>query len=164
MKIKELLADQLARTSLFEMAYERKNAMMKVDAIEKPLNEHLIKYFYFEDHAKNHWLSEILSFISVIDDIYLKPKSSKLSAKIYYQYLFEHYYGHGDNVLVKKIQKLVKIDYSDCERTGLSYQQLWWAMKQFYLWLCPLLENDKYEEFDVKRKLEELGVKAKKLQ
>jgi hypothetical protein len=170
MKLIDLFADRLLDTKLIEMAISRRDAIGELLAKQKPLNEHLIKYFYFEDQAKNHWMNEIYSFISDVNWLYLKPKSKKLSKEMYFEYLFEAYYGHGTNVLTGKIGNFTSGEYRNCQKSGLSIEQVWWAMKQFYTWLCPILESDKYQEMlkannqFIENKLNELQKQASTLQ
>lgn len=169
MKLHELFADKLLQTPLMEMAVERADAIKKIMNIEYRLNENLIKYLYFDDQAKNHWITEIKGFILPIDDILLKPKNKRLSKEIYFKELFENSYGQGTQSIIKRIKSFLVKDYSKCGRTGLSIEQVHWAMKQFYIWLCPLLEADEYsnqsdeDERLVQSILDELIIKAKRL-
>jgi hypothetical protein len=144
--ILDILADKLLATPIMEMARDRAFAIQTVANKQYVLNAHIIKYLYFNDSAQNHWLKEISGFITEINRIYLKPKSTRLSKKVYFDKLFEDDYGHGTNILEDIIDDMVSNDYKNSSTSGLSIQQVWWGMKQFYMWLCPLLETDNYRQ------------------
>lgn len=145
MKIIDIIADNILNMPIMEMARKRADAIKIVESKQRPLNEHLIKCFYFEDQAKNHWISEISSFIMEIDDIYLKPNERRLSQQIYYNILYDQLFGHGVQVIRKWLMYFTSTSYSQTSRTGLTIEQVSWCLNQFYMWLCPLLEKDLYE-------------------
>lgn len=169
MKLIELFADKLLTTPLMEMAMERATVVAHIASFERKLNEHIIKYCFFEDQARKQWLSEISTFIEEINDVFLKPKNRKLDKQVYYDKLFEDFYGHGDSTVERIIKKFVKEDYSKTSRSGLSVWQVHWCMKQFYEWLCPLIATKEYSElinenqFILQNKLDELKEKASHL-
>lgn len=146
MRIFEIIADSWYSSNLLEMARNRADAVRIVESKQRQLNEHLVKYFYFDDQSKNHWVSEMLNFIGELDDIYLKPKNTRLSSKIYYDVLFDALFGHGTQVIKKWIQRMVTNEYKNTQMTGLTIDQVWYCIHQFYEWLCPLLGNDVYSD------------------
>ena len=103
MRIFEILTDKILDLPLFEMAMERKHVIQNVRGLSAPLALHLIKYYAFDDQAKNHWLSEITSFLEQIDSYTLKPKGKKLDGSQYYSLLWDEPLGNGVEWLEKTI-------------------------------------------------------------
>jgi hypothetical protein len=146
MKIIEIIADTILTMPIMEMARKRADAIKVVESKQRPLNQHLIKCFYFDYQSKNHWISEISGFIMELDDIYLKPNDRRLPQNIYYDILYNQLFGHGVQVIKKWLMYFTSSSYSNTRRTGLTIEQVSWCLNQFYIWLCPLLEKDLYEQ------------------
>lgn len=169
MRIFEIIADSLLDTKLMEMAMARAAATQLVTNKQKIINDHLIKYLYFDDQASTHWSVELTGFIREINNIYLKPKSTRLNKKVYYDRLFEDFYGHGTNVLEDTIDDFIRKNYKFIKLSGLTIQQTWWCMKQFYEWLCPLLSEDtfriqyKNDQSLIPNKLDQLRIQSKQI-
>jgi len=70
MRIKDLMADWLCDTSLFEMAYQRKKAIEFVSNYQRQIARHIIKYFYYDasDETKKHWVMNcgVLGIVNIV--------------------------------------------------------------------------------------------------
>jgi len=88
MWIKELLADYLATTSIFEMAFHRQIAKNKVTDLSPQIFKHLLKIWVLEyPNDSNHWRKEINTWFYYINDIRLKPNNKKPSKQELYHWL-----------------------------------------------------------------------------
>lgn len=76
---------------------ERNDALRKLKSLAEPLLAHAMKLAIYEDSTGNqdHWISEIAEYLSIANDITIKPKSKKFNKSVYDQYLFG---GFGDTV------------------------------------------------------------------
>ena len=100
------LIDFLNKTRLFEMAFERKDAIKKLDNLSYEISIHLLKLIVFNNSNNfNHWLGELNSWLNQVDDIRLKPNNKKLKEEDYLKYLKELYLENIDQV-EKNIKKL----------------------------------------------------------
>jgi hypothetical protein len=103
------LVDLLNKTILFEMAYERKHALNRLDSLSHQISTHILKLIIFNNSSNfNHWLGELNSWLNQVDDIRLKPNNKKLNKQDYLKYLKELYLENEDQVQ-KNIQKLKKL-------------------------------------------------------
>lgn len=103
------LVDLLNKTILFEMAYERKHALNKLDNLSHPISTHILKLIIFNNSPNfNHWLGELNSWLNQVDDIRLKPTNKKLNRQDYLKYLKGLYLENEDQVQ-KNIQKLKRL-------------------------------------------------------
>jgi hypothetical protein len=105
------LIDILNETKLFEMAFERKDALRKLDNLSYEISKHLLKLIIFNDSNNfNHWLGELNGWLNQIDSIEIKPNMKKLREEDYLKFLKEHYLENEDQVnkMVQKIKKTYK--------------------------------------------------------
>ena len=80
--------DILINTPLFEMAYERRKAIEIVNSRSRNIVLHLLKIFAISGNKdRNHWMSEIDSWLGDINDIFLKPKRKRPSKQDLYNWL-----------------------------------------------------------------------------
>lgn len=131
----------IADSPLMEMAIERKNALSEIRNYQYKLNEHLIKCFYYNNRARDHWIIEIITYLKRIDNLYLKPKNVKLSADDYFKILYDEPFGHGTQIIVKQL-KLLKNDYKTCTKFGLDEEQIRHSLFDFYNTICIEFEKD----------------------
>lgn len=88
MKLIDILIDKFRDTTLFEMAYSRERAWKKISGVSYELTYHLVKILTMpESRDQFHWKKEVNTFISSIDDIYLKPKNKRLHQRYYWEWL-----------------------------------------------------------------------------
>lgn len=143
MKLIELFADKLLDTPIMEMAVKRKKAIEQVTRKKYQIAMHFIKLIIFNDQAKNHWISELKNWINELDQLELKPNSTRLAGKVYFEILFNEFYGHGTSVLAKQIRTLLQDpEYKNCQRTEISIPEVHSKLKQIYAKLCKDLGND----------------------
>jgi hypothetical protein len=88
MKLKEVLAEWLERTELFEMAYARRDAWRIVSGLSHPLAEHVVKVLVMPDSGHTvHWKSEIYGWLKTMRDIILKPQNRRLTFNEYKEWI-----------------------------------------------------------------------------
>lgn len=76
MRIDEILA----REPLQEMFCSRKKAEAIITALEKPINDHLLKVMAIETNDYEHWATELLEWLDAVAEIRLKPDNRPGSA------------------------------------------------------------------------------------
>lgn len=112
MKIREITdwcLDRVARTTLFEMAANRADAIKHVRSLAYQIDMHLIYlYMYPESRDRAHWIAELNGWFADIDDIWLKPDNRKLKKTDYFKLLFEERLGDYEEEITKKIAKATK--------------------------------------------------------
>lgn len=113
MKIREIsdwCLDRISQTAIFEMADSRSDAIAVVRGVSNPIIYHLLYlYLYPKSNALNHWKSELNNFLSIADDLYLKPTGKrKLTGQDYYRLLFLNPL-EGDIIqLSNRIKKIIR--------------------------------------------------------
>jgi hypothetical protein len=124
MKVYEIVTDWLICSPLFEMAYKRKFATDKIRELAPNIAEHLVKVLAFNDEAKNHWITEINTWVRKINNITLKPKGNKLPADTYYELLWDEPLNNGVPFITHMIESMVRHEYENVSRSNLSDQQI----------------------------------------
>jgi len=98
--IREFLSDQLSKTDLFEMAFDKKTIERKIDGLARPILLHLIKILKWDDKQNyNKHIKDINSWLREIDRLELKPKKKKLKSDIYYFWLYDGPIGNSIRII-----------------------------------------------------------------
>lgn len=147
MKFLDFLIDRLNETTLIEMAYERKTAINKVRGVQSQIASHLIKLYAFDDIAKEHWISEIDTWMQIADDIGIKPNNKKLSGDMYYQLLWDEPLNNGVAFITRVINKLKKGQYASCKRSTLSDAQIYEQIEKLLHTISYDMANNKFMTF-----------------
>jgi hypothetical protein len=88
MRFLELLGEKLSKTSIFEMAFDRKDVEAKITSLSEPITEHLIKVLKWQDDAnKQKHLRDIDSWLYKVQRLKLR-KNRKPSNHEYFEWLF----------------------------------------------------------------------------
>jgi hypothetical protein len=138
------LIDILNETKLFEMAFERKDAIRKLDNLSYEVSQHLLKLIVFNNSNNfDHWLGELNGWLNQIDDIRLKPNNKKLREEDYLKALKEFYLENEDQV-TKMIQKL-KNKYKDEQVIYDEPSFVFNKTETILNWVCKSLSKDTFE-------------------
>lgn len=141
MKLLDLFADRVLEMPLFEMAMRRKLAVNEVRSKKPKIAEHIIKSLIFNSRAQAHWYVELNGWLDGIRAIELKPNGDSLGSEIYFEVLFNEYYGHGESVLEKQVKGyLGTLSYKSEARTDIPVSELWDKLKIVYIALSKDLE------------------------
>lgn len=147
MKIKDLIADWLCETEIFEMAYQRKKAIEIVRNHQRQIAKHIIKYLYYDAslETKKHWVAEINAWLATIDEIKLK-NGKKLSGDVYYDLLFNEPLGEVTDIsgIIKNIDKFEDMKYFN--KIG-TLSELHVSCEKLLHTISYDLANDKFEDF-----------------
>lgn len=147
MRIKDLMADWLSDTELFEMAYQRKKAIEIITNYQRQIARHIIKYLYYDvsQETKKHWIAEIDGWLSIVDEIKLKNKK-RLSGDVYYKLLFDEPLGEITDIqgIVKNIDKIPGM--GDFNKIG-SLTELHIKCEKILHAISYDLANDKFSDF-----------------
>jgi hypothetical protein len=88
MRILELLGEKISRSSIFEMAFDRKDTEARITALSEPITEHLIKVLkWADDINKQKHLGDIDSWLYKVQRFKLR-KNRKPSNHEYFEWLF----------------------------------------------------------------------------
>ena len=138
------LIDILNETKLFEMAFERKDAIRKLDNLSYEVSQHLLKLIIFNNSNNfDHLLGELNGWLNQIDDIRLKPNNKKLREEDYLKALKEFYLENEDQV-TKMIQKL-KNKYKDEQVIYDEPSFVFNKTETILNWVCKSLSKDTFE-------------------
>lgn len=115
--IKDFLARQLQKTSIFEMAFSRQTFINKIEGITPQLVEDwcLIRYCTLSKRTqtKRHWQNELYGYIDSILDYKLKAGNKKECSE--FVIIDEYEFNNTDNVYNSMKRKIKKenIDRND---------------------------------------------------
>jgi hypothetical protein len=88
MRILELLGEKIAKSSIFEMAFDRKDVEAKITSLSEPITEHLIKVLKWEDDTDKHkHLRDIDGWLYKVQRLKLR-KNRKPTSHEYFEWLF----------------------------------------------------------------------------
>ena len=96
---RELVADIL----LIEMAFNKKKMEEKIEGLQKPLNQHLIKIIRYKDgtnHQKH--INDIMNWLEQIQDLDFNKKNNKFSKDLYFKILFKDPFTDSSNLTILK--------------------------------------------------------------
>lgn len=71
------------------MSLDRKRAKQRIESFSYEISSNLLKLVaYPDDTATNHWIGELATWLSDINDITVKPKNKKFSYSDYEELIF----------------------------------------------------------------------------
>jgi len=106
----EYLVDSCSETLLFEMAYTRKVAMLKITDRSAIIFDHVLKILVLDiPQTHNHWYREINAQLYDYNRYRIKPSNKKVSGDQIYDWFFNR----GDHFDSKYIDFMIKVWLSD---------------------------------------------------
>jgi mRNA-degrading endonuclease HigB of HigAB toxin-antitoxin module len=112
MRIKEIILDAIIGTSLFEMAFNRKQAIDSIQNQSYEIDLHLLKILmYGTVRDYEHWCSELNNWFLKIQRTRLKHNKQPLDFKTLYKILWEGYLESPEEV--KDLMSDVDRKYSE---------------------------------------------------
>jgi hypothetical protein len=112
MKLRDLLIDILLETRLFELSFDRKEAIDKIKSNSHTICLHCIKLLILPNSMhRSHWIKELNDRLDEIDDIRTKPDNDKFQAKFYKKYIWEGFLENPDQI--KKTIRKIKSKYKE---------------------------------------------------
>jgi hypothetical protein len=103
------LRDLIDSDVLLEMAYTQRKAERVITALEKPINDTLLK-LWTDPASRNRdaWLDDLINWIDEISEIVLKPGNTRPSHIFYYKLLFFEPFGGGAEVpnILRRLRRL----------------------------------------------------------
>jgi hypothetical protein len=103
------LHDLLSSDLLLEMAYTQKKAERVITALEKPLNDTLLKLWTNPASAQHEtWVENLVGWIDEISEIVIRPANVRPAHIFYYKLLFFEPFGGGAEVpnLLRRLRRL----------------------------------------------------------
>lgn len=128
MRLTEILATQ----PLLEMAYSQKKAESVITGLEKPINDHLLKLWTMPgSEYRDHWLTELSTWIDEVGEIILKPNNRRPHSAFYYRILFDEPFG-GTKLanITSRLKRLQRQGYT--LTTNASPDELLARLSQFH--------------------------------
>lgn len=146
MRFWEIIADKLAETAIFEMAFDRKSAKDKITSLSPIIFKHLVKIFVFEaPHISSHWIKEIDTWLDQIDDINLK-KNQNLDKNTLYDWLILDSAPIYDASHVNKIvRKMVRNEYPDLAMRSFDADEIANKVINIISAVCSDIAADKFD-------------------
>jgi hypothetical protein len=105
--------DVLAHEPLVEMSYSRRKAEAVITALEKSINDHLLKLMVVETSDYEHWITELLEWLDEVAEIRLKPNNKPAPAAFYFRVLFDEPFGGAemDNI-TRRVRRMLRQGYT----------------------------------------------------
>jgi hypothetical protein len=103
------LHDLVASDVLPEMAYTQKKAERVLTALEKPINDNLLKLWTMPNAAEREtWISDLVNWIDEIAEIVLRPANTRPPHTFYYKLLFSEPFGGGAEIpnILRRLRRL----------------------------------------------------------
>jgi hypothetical protein len=105
MELHELIASDV----LPEMAYTQKKAERILTALEKPINDHLLKLWTIPFSPEREiWIGDLINWIDEIAEIVLRPANTRPPHIFYYKLLFFEPFGGGAEItnILRRLRRL----------------------------------------------------------
>ena len=110
----EVVKLKILKYSIFGMAQNQDIAKETLKRLSKTLNNHIIKCVVYKNILNDlpHWEKEIANFLSIANDIRLKPKNKKPKESMFTDCLFQ-YLGDGSINDARVNLSMFQIDFED---------------------------------------------------
>jgi len=103
------LHDLVASDVLPEMAYTQKKAERILTALEKPMNDHLLRLWTMPGSVDRElWIRDLVNWIDEIAEIVLRPTNTRPPHIFYYKLLFFEPFGGGAGIpnILRRLRRL----------------------------------------------------------
>ena len=139
--------DLLINTPLFEIVYERRKAKDLISDLSPNIVDHMIKLFVMHSpETKNHWISEINSWLFKIDAITLKPKNKRLQKTDIYEWLLiDNVPTYDASYVHRKIKHWKNSEYQNVIYTDFDAEFVMNKIKQILEHVCMDISNDNFQ-------------------
>lgn len=132
MWISEIILDKLNETALFEMAFDRKEAIRKFQNLDFQIKKHLLKIVAFKDGENyHHHCHELNNWLDDLNDTKWN-RTQRLNKDVIMNCLWMGPLGHGIEAVKEPIEKWVKNHTYVVPRNGLSYHQIYELLFRIY--------------------------------
>ncbi len=132
MRISEIILDKLNETALFEMAFDRKEAIRKFQNLDLQIKKHLLKIVAFKDGLNyQHHCHELNNWLDDLNEVKWN-KTQHLSKDVIMKCLWEGPLGHGTSSVKEPIEKWVKTYNYAVPRNKLTYAQIYELLFKIY--------------------------------
>ena len=90
---------KLQETKLFEMAFKRKKLIEKIEGLQNPINEHLLKIILFDDKVNfSKHVNDLETWLLDIQEMDFLSSNKKLKSKDHFNTLFIEPISNDSNV------------------------------------------------------------------
>lgn len=142
MKITDIVVNALMRTSVFEQAYHRRQALDILISLQDHIALHLVKlYMYADSQSVNHWQSELNAAFARVNRVKVKSSGQRLDANTLRDYLFEQPLGtiadvqqFMNDIARSPEYRDLHIDQPDA---AVIHKQIWWLADDIVHELAP---------------------------
>lgn len=144
MKIKSILEEWLFNLPIFEMAYERREALNQIENLNYQIDLHLVKILTVDisHETKSHWLTELNAWLRKINNIKIKGKRPKFVKDVYYKHLFIHLLGDLDSF--RNILNDIRIDNPNYVFVDEPYEESYKKTEHVLNAICHDIANYKF--------------------
>lgn len=126
----------------FVMAYPQKVARDIIIGMADPINQHLVKLigFQFDPDLRQHFRTELRSWLNKIQRIRLKPNARAGSFKFYFDPLFDYPFGGVEVQNMRALIEFISSEYGGIRPTKSPEDMGIW-LKEFHTNLAQALHN-----------------------
>jgi hypothetical protein len=147
------LHDLLDSGVLLEMAYTQKKAERVITALEKPVNDHLLKLWTTSSSPDQAaWIDNLVNWIDEIGEIVLRPGNARPPHIFYYKLLFFEPFGGGAGTpnLLRRLRRLQREGFP--VQLDIAPDSLLARLQAFHrdlssLCACKLMREDQIRAF-----------------
>jgi hypothetical protein len=150
------LHDLLGSDVLPEMAYSQKKAERILTALEKPINDHLLRLWTNPNALEREvWLSDLVNWIDEIAEIVLRPYNSRPPHVFYYKFLFFEPFGGGAEItnVMRRLRRLHLRGFS--AQVDFTPDQLLARLRAFHRDLSTLCASKIMREEQIRKFVED---------
>lgn len=145
------------------MSVRRSDAIKSLDSLSEALKNHVVKCVIYGkslgESTYEHWIDEISEYLSIANDITIKPSSKKLKKDNYKNALFGAF-GETLNdasIIVRVFRVTEGKNYPDFETSDNLYQRIYTAFQDLMNKTLPILiTNNSKSKADFRRIVEEI--------
>jgi hypothetical protein len=156
MRAWEFILEHANKLSLFEMAYEQRDAKKLVTEASPRIFEHLAKIYCLNVPASTtrYWIKEINNkWLTKINEIRLKPKNKIVSYSLLSKWMLEDSAPHYDIVHLRNVIKTLR--YDDYKvKDSINEEAVLSAILSIMNSLCEDITDGKFEHLSDYIKLE----------
>jgi hypothetical protein len=147
------LHELLDSAALLEMAYTQKKAERVITALEKPINDHLLKLWTTsKSFDRRVWIDNLVNWIDEIGEIVLRPNNARPPHVFYYKFLFFEPFGGGSGLpnLLRRLRRLKRDGFP--VQIEIAPDALLMRLQVFHrdlssLFACKLMREDEIRAF-----------------
>lgn len=133
------------------VVHERKKVINTIQDLSFEIKEHIIRLILLDSEENiYHWVGEIITYLSKINKMKLKPKGKKLSPNMYFKLLYEEPFEPLNFDEEKKLLK-TSLKYHDVNQKEINYEVNEKLLKGIFKQISYNISNNMFNEIECKK-------------